>query len=123
VPIAIQADAERRLLVATATGELTFAGLRDFIQTARTGDRRAWTLIFDMADATSSITAEQVQSLAVNVGSALRNEGVRGAVAIVAGADVLFGVMRMYQILCEQQGVDTIHVFRTRQEADAWLRV
>ena len=111
------------MFIATATGELTFAELRGFIQSVRTGERRSWPLIFDMIAATTGITAEQVQSLAVNVGSALRNEGPRGAVAIVASTDLLFGLMRMYQILCEQQGVDTIQVFRSRQEADAWLRI
>jgi hypothetical protein len=121
VPIAIDADDERRLLVATATGNLTFAGIREFIRTARSGERRVWRLLFDMTGATSDITAEHVRSLAVDVGSAVRNQGVRAPVAIIAGTDEMFGVMRMYQILCEQQGVDVIQVFRTRKEADAWL--
>jgi hypothetical protein len=122
MPICIEADEERRTVIATATGDLTFAAFSDFIRSVRIGERRSWMLLFDMTNATSAITSEQVRSLAANVGSALRIEGTRGAVAIVAGADVLFGVMRMYQILCEQEGVDTIRVFRTRLDAEGWLR-
>ena len=121
--ISIQANDDRRVLVATATGDLTFAELEDFIRTARTGDRRGWPLVFDATSATSSITAGQVQVFAYEVGSSVKREGLRAPVAIVAPADALFGVMRMYQILCESRGIDVIYVFRTRGEADAWLGV
>jgi hypothetical protein len=108
-------------VIATATGDLSFARLLEFIRSVRTGDLRTWPLLFDMTDATADITSEQVRSLAASVGSALRAEGTRGAVAIVAGTDVLYGIMRKYQILCEQQGVDIIAVFRTRAEAESAL--
>ena len=123
MPITIDADPARNLLIARASGELTFACFVEFIRSARTGERDAWSLLFDMTGATSSITAEQIRSLAVNVGSVLRNEGMRGTVAIVADSDVLFGMMRMYQILCEQQGVSVIHVYRERREAEAALGI
>jgi hypothetical protein len=121
VPITVDADEEKQVLIATASGDLTFARLLEFIRSVRTGELRTWPLLFDMSGATADITAEQVRSLAVDVGSALRSQGERGAVAIVAGTDVLFGVMRMYQILCEQQGVSVIEVFRTRPEAESAL--
>jgi hypothetical protein len=121
--ISVQANDDRRVLVATATGDLTLAEFQDFVRTARAGDRRGWPLVFDATGATSSITAGQVQALADRVGSSVKREGPRAPVAIVAPADALFGVMRMYQILCESRGVDVIHVFRTRGEADAWLGV
>ena len=121
MPITVEADEVRQRLVAVATGDLTFARLLEFIQSVRTGDLRTWPLIFDMTGATTDITSDQIRSLAMNVGAVQRSEGNRGAVAIVAGTDVLFGLMRMYQILCEQQGVNVIHVCRTREEAEGLL--
>jgi hypothetical protein len=118
--IAIQADDDRHVLVATATGELTLAEFLDFLRTARVGERRDWPLIFDATSATSSITGGQVQALADSVGSSVKREGARAPVAIVASADAMFGLFRMYQTFCEHQGV-IIQVFRTRDEADVWL--
>ena len=56
-----------------------------------------------------------------SVGSAVRDEGRRGPVAIVAPDDAQYGMCRMYQIRCEEHGIDNMRVFRKRTEADAWL--
>jgi hypothetical protein len=119
--ISVTSDTGRRLIVATAVGNLTLDELRDFLRTARTGEQRAWQLLFDATAASTGITAGQVGTLAAAVGGTLRREGPRAPVALVASDPGLYGVMRMYQILCENEGVDAIHVFRTRAEADDWL--
>jgi hypothetical protein len=121
MPISIQTDERRQILVATVTGQVTFAACQEFIGSVRTGDRRAWTLIFDMTDATTDITLEQVPSLALNVRAALRREGLRATTVLVAGSDEQFDLMHLYRLMCEQDGVNAINVFRTRQEADTWL--
>ena len=121
MPISIEADDRRQVLVATVTGRVTFAACREFIASVRTGDRRAWTLIFDMTDATTDITLAQVPSLALNVRSALLKEGLRATTVLVAGSDEQFDLMQLYRLMCEQEGVNAINVFRTRQEADTWL--
>jgi hypothetical protein len=119
--ITLTADTARSLLVATAVGDLSLAELKDVIRTVRTGERREWALLFDATLAKADITAGQVRALAMTVGSVLRLEGPRAPVALVASEDALFGVMRMYQMLCEGEGFDGIGVFRTRHEAEAWL--
>ena len=118
--ISVTSDTGRRLIVATAVGSLTLDELRDFLR-ARTGARRAWRLLFDATAATTEMTADQVAMLASAVGATVRREGSRAPVAIVASDPALYGVMRMYQVRCEDEGFDAIHMFRTRAETDAWL--
>ena len=119
--ISIAANAERRLIVATAVGDMTMEELQEFLRTVRTGPQRDWRLLFDATAATMSLTSSQVQTLAAQVGGALQQEGSRAAVAIVAPGDELYGMMRMYQILCENQGITQIRVFRARAEAEVSL--
>jgi hypothetical protein len=119
--ITVLTDAARSRLVATAVGDLSLIELKDFISTVRAGERRAWALLFDATAAKTDMTAGQVRGLAMTVGSALRQKGTRAPVAIVAAQDASFGVMRMYQMLCEEAGFDGIGVFRTREEAETWL--
>lgn len=45
----------------------------------------------------------------------------RGAVAIVAPRDYIFGMARMWESLVDEDGWTT-RVFRDRAEAEAWLR-
>ena len=120
--ITLVADPARSLLVATADGELALGELQDFLRTARTGERRHWPLLFDATLATTSMSADQIRTLSRVVGSALRVEGPRAPVAIVAAQDMFFGLMRMYQTLCEAEGFDGIGVFREREAAETWLR-
>jgi hypothetical protein len=121
MPIQVTPDTSRRWLIATATGDLGLKELQDFLRTERTGDLRDWPLLFDATAASTQITSAQIQTLAMQVGGSLRSEGPRAPVALVASSDLLFALMRMYQIRCENEGVDSIRVFRSRDEADAWL--
>jgi hypothetical protein len=121
MPITVFADDARRRLVAAATGKLTLSELQTFIRTERAGDRRTWPLILDLADASASISASDIEAVANTVGDRLRVEGPRAPVALIAADDLRFGLGRMYQTFCEQHGVDTVRVFRTRAQAEAWL--
>jgi hypothetical protein len=121
MPITVVSDPVRRRIVATAVGELTIEEFRDFFRSGRTGEERAWPLLFDATTASTAISVDQVRGLAANVGALLRNDGARAAVGIAAPDPAVYGVMRMYQILCGMEGVHAIHVFRTRTEADRWL--
>lgn len=42
-------------------------------------------------------------------------------VALVAPSNVVYGVARMYQMMRGDRTAQTLHVFRERQEAEAWL--
>jgi hypothetical protein len=121
VSISIAADAASRVIVATASGDLTLEELQEFVRTVRTGPQREWRLLFDLTAATIGLSSGQVHSLAAQVGGTLQREGPRASVAIIAPTDELYGMMRMYQILCENQGITEIGVFRSRAEAEASL--
>ena len=119
--ITLRADATRSLLIATAVGRLTATELQDFVRTARMGEQRGWPLLFDAIAATTTMTADDIRALSRRVGAAVRLEGTRAPVAVVATDNNLFGMMRMYQALCESEGFGGIGVFRTREAAETWL--
>jgi hypothetical protein len=121
MPITLSADRSRRFMVATAVGDLARADLQEFRDSVRNGPYRDWPLLFDATAASTDISAEQVSLLASEAGSAFRAEGSRSPAALVATNTVLFGMMRMYQTLCEERGFDGIGVFRTREDAEIWL--
>jgi hypothetical protein len=120
VPIAVERDDTRRRLTVTATGLVDFETMATFVSTARPGDLRSYTLLFDGTAATFGFSYEQVRTLAARLGE-LRATGPRGRVAIVAPSDGSYGVMRIYETLAQGVGVDYMQVFRSRDLASQWL--
>jgi hypothetical protein len=121
MPISLTLDPARRLLIAAAVGSITREELQDFVRTARAGDLRAWPLLFDATEATTEMTSAEVRGLASTVGGIARREGPRGPVIIAAPHEALYGVMRMYQTLCDIEGFAGVHVFRSRADAEHWI--
>jgi hypothetical protein len=121
MPIAISRDDARARLTAVASGELTLAELVAFIKTERAGPLVRYALLFDLRAATMNFTQQHVGALADVVGSIKVRFGERAPVAIVASSDPVFGLMRMYQTLCEIGGVQDIGVFRDLLAAEVWL--
>jgi len=121
MPIAISRDDERARLNAVASGDLTLAELVAFVKTERTGPLMHYALLFDLNAANLTITGQQINTLAAEVGSIKIRGGLRAPVAIVAASDMAFGLMRMYQTLCELAGVNNIGVFRDVTGAEVWL--
>ena len=119
--ISVEADASRRLLVATVSGEVTFPDLLEFFATARSGEGHDWPMLVDITGATTEIGSAKMQRVADHVGKVVARDGHRASAAIFAPTDVSFGMARMYQTLCESRGIDVIRVFRVRSEAEAWL--
>jgi hypothetical protein len=61
-----------------------------------------------------AITPDEIRSLSMLVGTVMRTEGPRASVAVVAPDDALFGIMRMYQTLCDGEGFAGIGVSHRR---------
>ena len=119
--ISVVRDDECRRLTATATGELAFPELLLFLGTVRTGELEQYTLLFDATGATTAISSAEIAALADRVRTIKIQTGLRAPAALVAKADALFGLMRMYETLCENVGVDVIRAFRTVEAASEWL--
>jgi len=68
----------------------------------------------------NAVEAEGVRALAEGVSQTLDQRGPRWQVAVAAPSDVAFGFARMYEMLRSQSPED-VHVFRTLDEACAFL--
>ncbi len=121
MPISIQLEDERRRMIATATGVVSLEQLVTFIRTQRVGARQAYALLFDMRVATVAFTGDEIRQLADEVGARHKRGERRAPVAIVTEGDLAFGLGRMYESLVESEGVNYIGVFRSLEEADAFL--
>jgi hypothetical protein len=125
MPIAYTIDHARRLVDAAASGILSREEIFRY-------QREAWSRpevagyneLVDMTDVTqiSEISREGISNLA-ELSAAMDAPGVPSKFAIVARADLHFGLGRMYQSFREsnQQSTKSVGVFRTREEAKAWL--
>jgi hypothetical protein len=105
------------------SGLITADDLREMVRTQI--DQGAWAdaALIDTTDAVGmrqgfNDLTEQVRYIR------LLSEGLpaRGPVAILAPADDIFGVSRMYQVAQDSVLALRLEVFRTRPEAEAFLR-
>ncbi len=122
MPITYRIDAQRRLIVATATGELSDEDLHAYAfavadDPANAPDVRE---LFDLRGVSAvAVTADGVRQVAQTV-SEIDVAGKPSKLAIVAVSAVAFGLARMYQVLRSDAPRD-IQVFDDMNEALAWL--
>ena len=123
VPIDYTIDIELNAVIGRATGAIEDDDLLDYARRLFEDPeaRKALHELFDVtgADRASKITSDAVRRLA----AFWRDAGVGvadGRLAIVAPADLSFGLSRMYQGL-RDDGPDSIQVFRNQTQARVWL--
>lgn len=125
MPIAVQIDRERRLVVATVTGDVHDDELLEYQRGVWSDESLAgYNEMFDLTHVGSvrDITSTGLSSVAqcaVSMDAACE----RTKFAVVAPQDISFGLARMYEALrTEMPGSRrAIAVFRSRDEAEAWL--
>ena len=120
MPFVVFRDPERHHLEISATGTLS---LDDFaaIQRLRSGEARGYTVLFDVSGAAAAITAAEMRGAADRVKERIEREGPGGRFALVASDDGVFALAQSYADLCARYGIETIGVFRGRDEAERWL--
>jgi hypothetical protein len=120
VPIRFDHDSGRDVLIATVSGTLS-------IDDGQAGAAAMWTtvagdapaaVVWDMRDARLDFAAGDVQSLAQYILSRQPTPPPK-RVALVAGRDVDFGLMRMFEVYREHQRTET-RVFRDYDAAIEW---
>jgi hypothetical protein len=110
-------DAERRLLVATLAGVVTGDDLDQFARAIQQDPAYdpSWPALVDASTLNpSGISTEMLRARA----AVPKPNPIR--IAVVAPADVVFGLARMFQMMSEGYG-NQIEVFRGAREAMAWL--
>ncbi len=125
MPIDYRIDHERRLVLATAHGELTEDDLFTYQKTAWSDPAHAgYGELVDMTDvaAVKMPSVAGMRNLAA-LSASMDTPGRASRFAIVAPGDLAFGLGRMYQSYRELKTDSTkkVAVFRTRDEALDWL--
>lgn len=117
MPANYELDVDRRLLIVELAGVLTGADLEDFSERLRQDPafEGTWPALVDASELNpAGISTEMLRARAAMP----RRQPVR--VAVVAPADAVFGLARMFQMMSEGRG-NHVEVFRRRDEALAWL--
>jgi hypothetical protein len=120
MPITITVDSTTRQVVATMVGPIGIADLLNVAVEHRTGDRRAWAVIYDMSDALVDLSSDDVRRAADRVSSDDRTAPI-GPAAIVAPSPETFGLGRMFQSYSVLLGRKNVGVFHAIADARAWL--
>ena len=110
--------ADRLLL--RATGTIALSEIVKVMAALRSGETRLTPIIFDLIDATVTISATEVASLAQMMAFEMKKAPI-GPVALIATSDELFGMGRMYQAYSVTSGRPEVGVFRDLSAAERWL--
>ena len=119
MPITYKRDDLRRRITVTLEGRF------DVDHVVATVDRHAaegtwhYTRLYDVRGALEAPTTAQIRALLGHVRERTRTHGPRGPVAVVTDHLAVYGMVRMYMSLGENDG--TVEVFRDLAEADSWL--
>jgi hypothetical protein len=126
MPIAYRVDHEHRVVLAVGTGVITDADVFGY-------QREVWSRpdvsgfdeLIDMSLVTEIIvpSSDRVRDLAT-LSATMDEKGTTSRFAIVAPADVAFGLGRMYQAYrgLDRRSTKEVGVFRTMREALAFLQ-
>lgn len=119
MPIRTAADPPTRCLRARVEGKLGAADLLAHLEARRADNTLALAEVLDAREATTDLTSVEVQRLADWMRRTANREPL-GPLAIVASDPVLYGMARMYALLCDNAGAH-VEVFRAVDTAEAWL--
>ena len=120
MPISLLRNDLQRWVTAVATRTLTFGELTEFLRTEQSGERQRWPVLLDATAANTSMSGADAERLADNLKTAIAQTGPHGPVAVIATDDILFAVLRIWQMLCERRGIN-VRACRKPQTAERWL--
>src|SRR6266542_6515942 len=120
MPIAYAVDHTRRRLTLTTTDPVTFDDVRALFDRQAADSAWGYATLHDLRAVTGAPATRDVDTMVRIVSERTRALGPHGPVAFVAKTEALYGMGRMYAVLSERTS-RTIDVFRSVQEAEAWL--
>jgi len=121
MPVTYVIDATKQLVRTVCARPLTFAEVLQHFRQLSDDPACAGHLdvLLDLTDADSVPETNQLGAVGVAV-NALRKKVTFGACGIVAASDVMFGMMRIFEVKAEGYFA-AIRVFRKIADAEAWL--
>jgi hypothetical protein len=121
MPVKYQIDKTNRIIRTRCTGPVT---IEEVVVHFRLLERDPdcpdrVDVLLDLSEQTSIPKKENLQEVTGQI-RRIRGRVQFGTCAIVACTDVLFGMLRMFEVFAEQY-FRKLRVFRTASEAEAWL--
>ena len=120
MPISFAENQEPNQVLVIVSGEVSMAEVRNFITTSRRGDQREYAFLFDVTAVSLSLSGEEMRQLAAFAAEEARKSPM-GPVAFISAAAGAFGLSRVYQAYSAVEGRRNVGVFRTLEDARAWL--
>jgi hypothetical protein len=121
MPVTYQIDKPNRIIRTSCIGAVTIEEVIDhFRMLERDPDcPDHLDVLLDLSDETSVPTKYNLEDVTREI-NRIRGSVQFGACAIVANTDVLYGMLRMFEVFAEEY-FRASDVFRTTAEAEAWL--
>ena len=120
MPISVEHYATPNQLLLKGRGAIDFAEMTQSIAVHRSGEQRRTPFILDLTEATLKLSADDVYMLAEKMAGEMKRSPI-GPVAVIATADEVFGIGRMYQAYSDIAGRPQVGVFRDIAAAERWL--
>jgi hypothetical protein len=118
--ITFRVDHDRRRILASGEGRLTYEEVCDCSDAVRPLHLIGYDVLFDAAAVVATLTPDQIRTLAARARQVPAAPAPWGMVAIVAKEPVVFGLSRTYATLAESAGLQ-VGVFYGLAEAEEWL--
>ena len=121
MPVTYEIDKAKRMIHTKCSGAVTLEEVIDHFRLLEKDPHCPHhpDVLLDVTEQTSIPLSENLRDVAREI-RRIRGTIQFGACAIVAGAGVLFGMLRMFEVFTEPYFRQT-RVFRTAPEAEAWL--
>ena len=118
MPMSFTIDPARKVVFTTVFDELTEQDVKDY-QERLLRDPKFNPEYSQLMDAT---TLKTVRLTSLSTDRLLRTRPFKRTArcAVIASSDLAFGISRMIELHCEEQGI-AFRGFRSRPEAEAWL--
>jgi len=122
MPITYKIDSESNSIRTNCVGDVTLAEVLDHFRVLEADPSLpdGLDVLLDLSGMTSLPNSNQLRSAAERIGQ-LRSKVSWGICAIVANSEVLFGMIRMFEVYAEDFFAAT-RVFRKLSDAEAWFR-
>lgn len=118
MPVSIEVDDARGRIEVSVRGPVSFHEAAAALAYRQQHDCLRHEMCVDCLELAPVPTSDEVRALADQRRRLYHPDGV-GPTVIVAANDLVYGMLRMYEILADQG--TALHIARSRADAEAWL--
>lgn len=108
-------------ILVIVSGEVSAKEMQEFMIAHRGGPERSSAFLFDISNAAVGVSADDVL-LVASTGAREARKSPMGPLAFISTSPGPFGMARMFQAFSAAEGRQAVGVFRSLDEARAWVR-